>query len=253
MPRQSNACSQPRRARVRVRGTRAARARARSRRPRRPRRRPGAAPAGHPELRPGLHQLDAAADRQHVAERRLAVHRPARADPELLGAGSGQPARGRRSERLRERPVASRSARAVAVQIAPAISLQGGNGAARVGGTLLITGTAITLGGTVTTQGVGGRRPAASRCRPAARCRFQAIGAPGATVSLTGARGVSSSADIDVRPYNGGPARAGRAAGGGAVDGRRRRRQRLAARRRLRRRRRRRRPGPVRRQRRRAS
>src|SRR3954452_6786384 len=42
------------------------------------------------------------------------------------------------------------------VQIAPAISLQGGHGAARRGGGLLITGASIALGGTVTTQGVGG-------------------------------------------------------------------------------------------------
>ena len=103
------------------------------------------------------------------------------------------------------------------VQIAPAISLQGGNGPSRAGGSLLITGSAITLGGAVDTSGTGGLPSGSVTLITSGLLRFQSIGAPGAIVGLTGARGVSASADVDVRPYNGAPAPAGQAPGGGAV------------------------------------
>jgi hypothetical protein len=48
--------------------------------------------------------------------------------------------------------------------------------------------------------------------------RFQSISAPGATVNLVGARGVSAADGIDARPYTGGPHPVGRAAFGGAVS-----------------------------------
>src|SRR3954453_12179208 len=103
------------------------------------------------------------------------------------------------------------------VQIAPAISLQGGHGAARLGGTLLITGTSLALGGAVTTQGFGGLPSGSVTLSTGGALRFQAVDAPGAGVALAGGRGISSSAEVDTRPYNGGPHAAGHAPGGGAV------------------------------------
>ncbi len=103
------------------------------------------------------------------------------------------------------------------VQITPAITLQGGNGPSRAGGSLLITGSAVTLGGAVNTSGTGGLNSGTVTLGTGGLLRVQSIAAPGAAVSLTGSRGVSSSADIDVRPYNGGPAAAGFAPSGGSV------------------------------------
>jgi hypothetical protein len=104
-----------------------------------------------------------------------------------------------------------------AVQIAPSISLEGGTGTARAGGTLTITGTSITLGGPISTQGVGGRVSGSVVLSTGGMLRFQSINAPGATVVVTGARGVSAADGIDVRPYTGGPHPPGRAPFGGAI------------------------------------
>ena len=88
-----------------------------------------------------------------------------------------------------------------AVQIAPAISLEGGTGAARAGGALVITGASITLGGAVSTRGAGGRASGPVTLATGGTLRFQSISAPGAIVSVTGARGVSAADGIDARPY----------------------------------------------------
>src|SRR5262249_38703509 len=103
------------------------------------------------------------------------------------------------------------------VQISPAISLQGGTGAARSGGGLTIIGSSITLGGAISTQGVGGRPSGPVALVTGGNLRFQSISAPGSTVTVSGARGVSGADAIDARPYNGGPHPAGRAAFGGAI------------------------------------
>jgi len=87
-----------------------------------------------------------------------------------------------------------------AVQIAPAISLEGGTGAARAGGALVITGSSIALGGGISTQGVGGRPSGPVTLATGGQLRFQSISAPGSPVSVTGARGVSGGDAIDARP-----------------------------------------------------
>ena len=103
------------------------------------------------------------------------------------------------------------------VQITPAISLQGGTGAARTGGALFVSGSAVTLGGAVTTSGIGGFASGNVTLATGGLLRMQSISAPGAVVTLAGARGVSAGGDIDVRPSTGGPAAAGRAPSAGAV------------------------------------
>ena len=104
-----------------------------------------------------------------------------------------------------------------AVQITPPISLQGGTGASRNGGALFITGSAVTLGGAVTTAGTGGFHSGNVTLATGGLLRVQSVAAPGAIVSLNGARGVSVGADVDVRPYVGGPAFPGQAALAGSV------------------------------------
>ena len=104
-----------------------------------------------------------------------------------------------------------------AVQITPPISLQGGNGPVRLGGSLFVSGSAVTIGGAINTAGIGGLPSGAVTLATGGLLRLQSVSAPGASVTLIGARGVSVSADVDVRPYLGGPAPAGRAPASGAV------------------------------------
>jgi hypothetical protein len=104
-----------------------------------------------------------------------------------------------------------------AVQIAPPISLLGGTGPSRSGGTLFITGSSVTLGGAVDTSGTGGFRSGNVTLATGGLLRVQSVAAPGAVVSLNGALGVSVGADVDVRPYAGGPAFAGQAPFAGSV------------------------------------
>ncbi|MDX6376406.1 MAG: hypothetical protein QOE98_709 [Gaiellaceae bacterium] len=104
-----------------------------------------------------------------------------------------------------------------AVQITPPISLLGGTGPVRAGGTLFITGSAITLGGAVNTSGTGGLPSGNVTLATGGLLRVQSVAAPGAVVSLNGARGVSVGTDVDVRPYAGGPAFPGHAPFAGSV------------------------------------
>ena len=90
-----------------------------------------------------------------------------------------------------------------AVQITPPISLQGGNGPVRLGGSLFVSGSAVTIGGAINTAGIGGLPSGAVTLATGGLLRLQSVSAPGASVTLNGARGVSASADIDVRPYDG--------------------------------------------------
>ena len=104
-----------------------------------------------------------------------------------------------------------------AVQITPPISLQGGSGPIRLGGSLFVSGSAVTIGGPINTAGVGGLPSGAVTLATGGLLRLQSVNAPGASVTLVGARGVSAGADIDVRPSIGGPAPAGHAPAAGAV------------------------------------
>ena len=97
------------------------------------------------------------------------------------------------------------------MQITPPISLQGGSGQARLGGALFVSGAAVTLGGAINTAATGGLPSGAVTLATGGLLRLQSVSAPGASVTLVGARGVSVGADVDVWSYTGGPASAGRA------------------------------------------